>query len=225
MTQTALIIGASRGLGLGLAREYLRRGWQVIGTSRGPSGLDDLVGGSEGRLTVRPLDVTVDAAIDALRESLQGRRLDLLFVNAGVTNRTSETLGAVTVDEFTRVMLTNTRAPLRIVEALAPQVEAGGVIAVMSSGLGSVGRNTSGGWEVYRASKAALNTGIRSFASRYTGATVLTLAPGWVRTDMGGRGASLDVETSVRGLADVIAARSGKGGHAFVDYKGDTVPW
>lgn len=225
MVGTALVAGASRGLGLGLVREYLGRGWAVIGTARGPSELDRLAAEAGGRLTVLPLDVTDDVAIEALGDALAGRTLDLLFVNAGITNRTSEKMGAVSAEDFTRVMLTNVRAPLRLVETLAPQVARGGAIAVMSSGLGSVGDNTGGGWEVYRASKAALNTAMRSLAARHRGATLLTLAPGWVRTDMGGAGASLDVETSVRGLADVIAGRMGRGGHAYLDYRGATVPW
>jgi NAD(P)-dependent dehydrogenase (short-subunit alcohol dehydrogenase family) len=222
---TALIVGASRGLGLGLAREYLRRGWTVIATSRGPSALDALAREAGGRVEVATLDVTREPDIAALRETLDGRSLDLLFVNAGVTNRPTDTFGEVATEEFVRVMLTNVLAPMRIVESFAALVGREGVIAVMSSGLGSVADNTSGGWEVYRASKAALNTAMRSFAARHRRATLLAISPGWVRTDMGGPGASLDVDTSVRGMADVIAARSGKAGHAFVDHKGDTVPW
>lgn len=221
-SRTALIVGASRGLGLGLAREYLRRGWCVVATSRGPSGLDALAGDA---LEVEPLDVTREDEVSALRDGLRGRALGLLFVNAGITNRPSETMGAVTTDEFVRVMVTNALAPLRVMETFAPQVERDGAIAVMSSGLGSVANNTAGGWEVYRASKAALNTAVRSFAARHRDATVLTLDPGWVRTDMGGPNASLDVETSVRGLADVIAGRAGMGGHAYLDHAGATVPW
>ena len=96
----------------------------------------------------------------------------------------------------------------------------------MSSGLGSVTNNTRGGWEVYRASKAALNTMTRSFALRQGGSqTILVVAPGWVRTDMGGSGASLDVDTSVRGMADAIAARQGAGGCLYVNYLNEILPW
>lgn len=224
-SKTALIIGASRGLGLGLVREYLDRGWRVIGTSRGPSALDGLVGEAGGRLDVMPLDVTDEGQLEAFKTALGERRLDLLFVNAGIANDTRTPIGAVSTDDFVRVMVTNTLAPMRLVERLAALVTREGVIAVMSSGLGSVGNNTSGGWEVYRASKAGLNTAMRSFASRHEGATLLTMAPGWVRTDMGGPGASLDIATSVRGMADVIASRAGQGGHAYLDYKGNVVPW
>ncbi len=96
----------------------------------------------------------------------------------------------------------------------------------MSSGLGSVTNNLTGGWEAYRASKAALNTMIRSYAYRApAGRTILTIAPGWVRTDMGGPGATLDIGTSVRGIADVIIARRGVPGHAYVNYEGKELPW
>ncbi len=220
--QTALIIGASRGLGLGLAREYLDRGWRVIATSRGPSDLDAL---ACDRLQIEPLDVTREDQTARLSERLRGRSLDLLFVNAGVNNSRTETMAEVSTDEFVRVMVTNTLAPLRLLDAFADTVGHAGVLAVMSSGLGSVGNNTSGGYEVYRASKAALNIAVRSFAARHPNATVLTFAPGWVRTDMGGDDASLDVGTSVRGLADVIASRAGRPGHAYLDYKGAAVPW
>jgi NAD(P)-dependent dehydrogenase (short-subunit alcohol dehydrogenase family) len=100
------------------------------------------------------------------------------------------------------------------------------VIAAMSSGLGSVANNTRAGWEIYRASKASLNTMLRSFSVRRgDGRTVLAVVPGWVRTDMGGPNAALDVETSVRGMVDAIAARRGRPGAAYVDYQGNDVAW
>lgn len=228
MPQTALIIGASRGLGLGLAAEYLRRGWSVIGTVRGAAhtGLHDLADTAAGRLTIEQADITSPAEIAALRDRLAGRALDLLFVNAGVSNGATETVAGITTDEFTRVMVTNALSPLRAIETLLPCVTPDGSIAVMSSGLGSVANNTTGGWEVYRASKAALNTLMRSLAVRRGGAhTYFTIAPGWVRTDMGGPNAHLDVETSITGVVSAIEARRGKGGLSYVDYQGNTVPW
>ncbi len=223
----ALIVGASRGLGLGLAREYLSRGWHVAATVRGEgTGLHELAGTAEGRLEIEQLDVTEPEQIQALRGRLSGRSLDLLFVNAGVANDPSQTVGDVTTDEFTRLMLTNTLGPMRVVEAFQDLVPAGGTIVVMSSGLGSVARNESGGWEVYRASKAALNTLMRSFAVRRgDGRSCVIMAPGWVRTDMGGPQATLDVETSVKGMADTLAARAGHAGARYLDYRGETVPW
>jgi NAD(P)-dependent dehydrogenase (short-subunit alcohol dehydrogenase family) len=124
-------------------------------------------------------------------------------------------------------MVTNALSPMRVVEAFADLVRPSGTIAVMSSVLGSVGGNTDGGMEVYRASKASLNTLMRSFAARRKGdsRTLLCVHPGWVRTSMGGSEAPLDVETSTRGIADVIAKHQGKPGLAFLDYKGETVAW
>jgi NAD(P)-dependent dehydrogenase (short-subunit alcohol dehydrogenase family) len=223
----ALIVGASRGLGLGLVREHLARGWQVIGTVRGdrPTPLHELQ--ADSALAIETVDINLQDQVAALRQRLNGRALDMLFVNAGVANGPAETLAGTSTDEFMRVMVTNALSPMRVVEAFADLVRPDGVIAVMSSGLGSVTNNVAGGWEVYRASKAALNTLMRSFAARHASdtRTKLIITPGWVRTDMGGAGATLDVATSTRGIADTIAARRGTAGVAFVDYRGQTVAW
>ena len=225
---SALIVGASRGLGLGLAREYLSRDWHVTATVRGdrPQALRALAETHVGRLTVERLDINEAAEIDALRLRLGERRFDVLFVNAGVSNGPAERIGDVGTETFIRVMVTNALSPLRVIEALQDLVPPGGAIAAMSSGLGSVAGNQSGGWEVYRASKAALNTLMRSFAARNPddSRAVLAIAPGWVRTDMGGPEATLDVETSVRGVVDVIEANRSQGVR-YLDYRGDTVPW
>jgi NAD(P)-dependent dehydrogenase (short-subunit alcohol dehydrogenase family) len=228
-TQTALIVGASRGLGLGLAREYLARGWHVVGTVRGSArtGLHNLAEQAAGKLTVETVDITDRPQITALRERLAGRSFDLLFVSAGVANDPADTIGTVSDETFLHVMVTNALGPLRVVETFAPLVVRTGAIAVMSSGLGSVADNEGGGWEVYRASKAALNTLMRSFAARHEGDSrrMLLIAPGWVRTDMGGPSAALDVETSVRGVADMIASRAGGPGLSYLDYQGRTIRW
>ena len=228
-TQTALIIGASRGLGLGLVREYLGRGWHVVGTVRGParSPLHDLADLHPAKLEIETVDINHPAETDALRERLSGRDFDLLFVNAGVSNDRAETVGQVTDESFIRVMVTNALSPMRVVERFESLVPATGVIALMSSGLGSVANNLDGEWEVYRASKASLNTLMRSYAARHTGdpRTLLLIAPGWVRTDMGGPSALLDVETSIRGVVDAITARTGTAGLRYVNYQGNTVPW
>jgi len=226
-TQTALIVGASRGLGLGLAREYLARGWHVTGTVRGSAktALHDLAAASGGALTIETVDINVPAQVSALRDRLAGRQFDLLFVNAGVSNDRAETIATVSDETFTRLMVTNALSPMRVIEVLAPL--ATGAIGAMSSGLGSVANNESGEWEVYRASKAALNTLMRSFAARHRDdkRTLLLIAPGWVRTDMGGPQALLDVETSMRGVVDAIGGRWGKPGLHYVNHQGQTVRW
>jgi NAD(P)-dependent dehydrogenase (short-subunit alcohol dehydrogenase family) len=227
--QTALIVGASRGLGLGLASEYLERGWQVIATVRGTNrtALHDLAQQAAGRLEITTADINQPGQIDALRQCLDGREIDLLFVNAGVSNDPSETVVDVATEEFAQVMVTNALSPLRVVETLLALVQPAGAVAIMSSGLGSVSDNDDGGMEIYRASKAALNTLMRSFAARHAGdtRTLLLIAPGWVRTDMGGPDAPLSVEESVRGVADTIARQFGKRGLHYLDYRGETVRW
>ena len=223
---TALIVGASRGLGLALAEEYLKRGWHVVATVRGDGrpALHDL---SSDRLEIETVDIAQEAQIAALGGRLSGRRFDLLFVNAGVTNDPEERIGAVSTEEFTRVMVTNALGPMRVVETLVDLVPPGGTIGVMSSGLGSIADNHSGGWEVYRGSKAALNMYLRSFAVRngLDRLTYLSVAPGWVRTEMGGAEASLSIEESIPSVVDTITAQSGKPGMRYVDYRGQTVPW
>jgi NAD(P)-dependent dehydrogenase (short-subunit alcohol dehydrogenase family) len=220
--KTALIVGASRGLGLGLVQEYAARGWDVVGTVRDTGTLLHRVPGVE----IETLDVTAVEQITALRHRLKDRTFDLLFINAGIKGDPSENIGDVATDDFMQVMITNALGPLRVLETFADLVTPGGVMAVMSSGLGSVARNTGGGWEVYRASKAALNTLMKSFASRQKKTqTFLVVSPGWVRTDMGGPSATLDVATSVRGMADMIGKRTGNGGVAFVDYDNKDVVW
>ena len=231
---TVLIVGASRGLGLGLVQGYLAQGWNVIGTVRGAtpdgqgrSALHELAEQSGGRLEIESLEVTDTAQIEALRERLSGRTLDLLFVNAGVSNGEGDRIGTSSTDDFVRVMVTNALSPMRIVEALQELVPSTGVIAVMSSGLGSVSGNENGGWEVYRASKAALNTLMRSFAVREAGDPrgFVIMDPGWVRTDMGGPNAHLDVATSVAGMVKTLVAQAGRPGVRFLNYQGHVVNW
>jgi NAD(P)-dependent dehydrogenase (short-subunit alcohol dehydrogenase family) len=227
--KNVLIIGASRGLGYALAAEYLSRGGQVTATVRGAgrTQLHDLAESSAGRLTVETVDITVPEQIVALHERLAHETFDLLFVNAGVTNGPEETVADVSTDTFVRLMVTNALSPVRVVEALQDLVTPKGTIAVMSSGQGSVANNNKGGFEIYRASKSALNQLMRSFAARHAGdpRTLLLIAPGWVRTDLGGSGAPLTIDQSIPGVADTIEAQAGQGGLQYLDYRGQTVPW
>ncbi len=229
ISSTALIIGASRGLGLGLVREYLARGWNVVATVRGeaPTALHGLAEEAGDRLRIEQLEITDPEQIQALRERLAGRTLDLLFVNAGIANGASETIGQASTEAFMQVMVTNALSPMRLVEALQERVPPTGTIVVMSSGLGSIAGNERGGWEVYRGSKAALNMLMRSFAARHATdpRCFVIMAPGWVRTDMGGPDAALDIETSVTGMVDTLAAQSGRAGLHFLNYQGTVMPW
>jgi NAD(P)-dependent dehydrogenase (short-subunit alcohol dehydrogenase family) len=220
---TALIIGASRGLGRALAEEHLKRGWSVIATVRDAGALADL---DHDALRVERLDTTDWAAVDGLAAKLEGTVLDLLFVNAGISGPTGAPIGAVDPDAFTELMLTNSLAPLRLIDKLMPRTRADATIAVMSSGMGSIAQNGSGGWEAYRMSKAALNMGLKSMEARDTASrTWLAITPGWVRTDMGGAGATLRIEESIPRLVDMLERRRETGGCTFVDYKDDVWAW
>src|SRR5580704_10477876 len=209
--QSALIIGASRGLGYALAAEYLARGWQVTATVRGAgrTGLHDLARSSDGRLVVETVDITVPEQVAALHERLAQATFDLLFVNAGVTNGPEETVADVSTDTFIRLMETNALSPMRVIETLRDLVAPRGTIAVMSSGQGSIANNTKGGFEVYRASKSALNQLMRSYAARHAGdpRTLLLVAPGWVQTDLGGPAAPLTIGQSIPGVANTIESQ------------------
>ena len=226
---TVLVVGASRGLGYAMAEEFLNRGWNVVGTVRGPARtrLHELSQRSPGRIEIENLDITIPEQIAALCSRLANRRLDMLFVNAGVTNNPNETIGEVSTEEFIRVMVTNALSPMRVVEALYNVVAEEGTIGVMSSGQGSVSNNTNGLREVYRGSKAALNMFMRSFAARHRGErrSMVLIAPGWVRTELGGPDARLTIEESIPNVVSTLLAVRSKPGLQYLDYLGRTVPW
>lgn len=226
---TVLLLGASRGIGLGLVEEYLSRSWHVVATQRSLTmapALCELVAKSEGTLTILSADVNRPADIAALSRQLEGITLDLLFVVAGVSDDPNQTIGQISLEEFNHLMVTNALSPMRALEQLAQHVRPDGSLAVMSSALGSIATNTTGGYETYRASKAALNMLLRSYAARAGGErSILALMPGWVKTDMGGPDAPVEVKDSTAGLADTIAKHASQPGVAFVDYQGNVIPW
>ena len=226
--KSALIVGASRGLGAAIVGELLERGWRVTGTCRRgkPTQLQALAEKFPATLEIENIDITREEEISALESRLKGRTFDLLFVNAGVANPRNEPIGAIATDEFVRVIVTNSLSPMRIVERLAENVRAGGTLGVMSSGQGSVADNEGGGFEVYRASKAALNMLMRSFAARKgQDHALLLLAPGWVRTDLGGQAGRFCVEEVIHDLVDTLTAQEGKPGLRYLDRFGKTVRW
>ncbi|WP_410600922.1 SDR family NAD(P)-dependent oxidoreductase [Amycolatopsis sp. lyj-90] len=223
----ALVIGASRGLGLALAEELARRGRQVIATARQEGGeLRAKADASNGRLRVESLEMTSDDQLAALRERLDGTELDLLFVNAAI-DRGNLPITEVSADTFAEVMLTNALSPLRTVEALRDLVVPGGTVAVMSSRQGSVSLNTRPGFELYKASKAALNQLMRSYSTRHAddGHTKLLIHPGHNQTPLGGPGAPLSPAESMPAVVDVLEAQAGAKGLQFLDLYGEVVPW
>ena len=226
---TALIIGASRGLGLALAEDYLKRGWRVIGTVRGGArtGLHELAAWEGGRLEIETVDVTAPEQVAALGRRLGGRTIDLLFVNAGIASNVEQSIGEVPTEDFVRLMVTNALSPMRVLETLEGLVPPTGTIGVMSSGLGSIAENDQGSWAAYSASKAALNMLMRGFAARRARdpRAMVVMAPGWVRTDMGGAGADLEIGESIPGVVDVLTEAGGQPGLRFLDHTGRTVRW
>ena len=228
---TILIVGASRGLGHAMAAEFVTRGWSVVGTVRDRAAhtpLHDLADKHKGRVEIEVLDIRELDQIGALHERLSGRTFDILFVNAGTVNQDpSQTISEVSTDEFTRVMLTNALSPLRVIEGLLDLVAPNGLIGVMSSGQGSIANNEVGLREVYRASKAALNMLMRSFAARQAeaGRPMVLMAPGWIRTDMGGPGAPFSIEETIPSLVDTLLSKRDRPSLEYLDRFGRTVPW
>lgn len=213
-----------------MAAEFLKKGWNVIGTVRNGSRtlLHDLADEYRDHLTIETVDINEQAQVLALRNRLSGRVLDMLFVNAGTTTHDEHVhIGKVTTKEFIRVMITNALSPVRVIETLQDLVPAGGLIGAMSSGQGSIANNETGLREVYRGSKAALNMFMRSFAARQSGTAraMVVMAPGWVRTALGGPDARLSIGESVPSLVNVLLAKQDKPGLEYLDYLGRTVPW
>lgn len=225
MLQEALVTGANRGIGLEYARQLKERGYRVTGTARDPDSADEL---RALDIEILPLDVTDPDSVDALAEATSGRPLDLLVNNAGIGVR-GEPLGRLEYDKMVRYFDTNTLGPLRLAEAMLPRLRAGSrkVIANMTSRMGSIEDNGSGGSYAYRASKAALNMVNRSLAVdlRDDGIIAVVLHPGWVRTRMGGSSARIDPEESVGGLLDVIEGLGPEDSGEFFDYTGERLPW
>ena len=228
---TILLIGATRGLGHAMAAEFVKTGWNVVGTTRpvqGRTQLHDLADTNPGRVEVETVDICEPDQIAALRTRLAGRMFDILFVNAGIANANpSETFGAISTAEFIRVMVTNALGPMRTIEALQDLVPANGLIGVMSSGQGSIANNTNGANQVYRGSKSALNQHMRSYAGRQASEprALLLMAPGWIRTDMGGPNAPFGIEETIPDIVKVLLSKRGKPGLEFLDRMGNVVPW
>ncbi|WP_313200650.1 SDR family oxidoreductase [Pseudomonas sp.] len=225
-SRTALIIGASRGLGLGLVQRLHEDGWNIVATVRNPQqpgALADVPG-----VRIEQLEMNDTTQLDGLQQRLQGQLFDLVFINAGVMGPLPQDLETVNSQAIGDLFMTNAVAPIRVARRLAGQVREGsGVLAFMSSILGSVSIPDGGEICLYKASKAALNSMINSFVVdlQRPDLCVLAMHPGWVKTDMGGENAEIDVLTSTRGMLEQIKAQSGHGGLRFINYKGESLTW
>ncbi len=178
--------------------------------------------------TLATVDIDDAASVDALAKSLLGQTFDVVFINAGVSGPSHHSADLATTEEIGKLFATNSVSPIRLARKLLGNVVPGGTVAFMTSVLGSIAANDSGWMELYRASKTALNSLIKSFVvgldEKNKSLTVLAVHPGWVRTDMGGADAPLDVATSVRGIVDQLEKNAGKGGLTYLDYQGTEIP-
>lgn len=225
MSKTVLIAGASRGIGLEFAVQYAAEGWQVVAGCRSP---EKAKGWMPAKVDLQVLDTTDANSIAALAWHLDDEPLDLLIVNAGVLGPDTNSFSAPGDTAFDQVMHTNVLGPMRMIQAFGSNVaRAGGVIAVMSSKMGSIETATGRDALAYRCSKAAANMVTKVAANEYgpQGATVICLHPGWVRTDMGGPNAMVGVSESVEGLRKVIADLDPDDNGSFLDYTGHRLDW
>ena len=232
MQKTVLITGANRGLGLEFSRQYAEAGWRVIAACRSPVGAKELalLADEYSSVQIEALDVADFAEIDVLAEQLGDEAIDVLINNAGVYGDTAaHGFGQLDYQVWAATLQVNTLAPLKMAEAFLPHLERGDdrLIATVSSLMGSVTDNTSGGSLVYRSSKAGLNAAMKSLSIdlRPRNIGVLILHPGWVRTDMGGENALIDAEESVTGMRQQIKSFNIAQTGQFIKYDGTVMPW
>ena len=217
---TVLITGANRGLGLEFARQYAADGWDVIATARRPDSAEELAGVG---VELQVLDAADPSSIAALAQRLNGRAVDVMIANAGMMGPP-----ALDAEGWLATLQTNAVGPTLLAEALKANVAASAqkkMIAITSE-MGSIGDNSSGGYIAYRSSKAALNAAWRSLSIDWRGEVVLALFhPGWVQTDMGGANATLGAPTSVAGMRRVVAGLGPERSGSFLTWDGRELPW
>lgn len=229
---TVLITGANRGLGLEFTRQYAADEWQVFAACREPDAaneLQQLAARSGGRIRVLKLDVTDTASVRAAAAGLKDEPVDLLLNNAGVGSPRNQQLGSLDYAAWARVLDANTLGPMRVVEAFLGHVAKGKQkrIVTITSAMGSIEDNTSGGSYAYRSSKAAVNIVVKSLSIDLAprGITCVVMHPGWVRTDMGGQGGKLSPTECIQSLRSVIAKLRPEDSGRFLNYDGEPFPW
>ncbi len=224
---TILVVGASRGLGLALAEAFCMRNWHVIATVRGTSeGLEALKARFPSTLEEETVDICSEADVRRLRKRLDGRSIDMLFVNAGIAKSITSTASNAPEQDFLDMMLVNAFSPMRLIELFEDLVVPHGTIATMSSELGSITGN-DGFWDLYASSKAALNMLMKCFSGRRPDdlRAKLVVAPGWIKTEMGGTEATFTIEEAIPQVVDMLEQNHGKPGLRFVDRFDETLPW
>ncbi len=227
---TVLVTGANRGLGLEFCKQYAGKGWKVIACCRYPEHaieLNSIAG--QYSLQIEALDVANFDQIDTLSKKLSNCVIDVLINNAGIYGDRGNDFGHLSYTEWLNSLTINTLAPVKIVEAFLPQIKQGHkkLIVSISSLMGSIADNGSGGSILYRSSKAALNASMKSLSIdlKRHAIGVLILHPGWVQTDMGGVNALIDTKTSVGGMCAVIDGFNLNLTGCFINYDGKALPW
>ncbi|MEQ1635339.1 MAG: SDR family oxidoreductase [Methylococcales bacterium] len=229
---TVLITGANRGLGLEFCKQYAAEGWHVIACCRDPQAATALMSlaGLHSRMAVFPLDVADFSAIDQLAEKLGTLNLDVLINNAGVYGDAKDQgFGELDYASWSKTLAVNVQAPVKMAEMFLPHLKRGDkkLLATVSSLMGSIADNSSGGSILYRSSKAAVNAAMKSIALdlKVQQIGVLILHPGWVKTDMGGSNAPLSAAESIKGMRQVIEGFSLAQSGSFIKYDGTSMPW
>ncbi|MCP4984111.1 MAG: SDR family oxidoreductase [Gammaproteobacteria bacterium] len=228
---TILITGANRGIGLELTEQFAQDGWQVLACCRNPSDATQLQALAERdpSTEIHALDVTNYTQMASLADQLGNRPIDILLSNAGIYGSKGVGFGEVDAEEWRQVLEVNTIAPLMLVQAFVEQVASSQkkLVAVISSKVGSIADNSSGGSYVYRSSKTAVNQVVKSLsidlASRDIG--VISLHPGWVKTDMGGANAEISTDDSVSGLKNILQSAGLAQSGQFIEFNGSSIPW
>tara|TARA_B100000780_G_scaffold273618_1_gene237429 strand:- start:202 stop:888 length:687 start_codon:yes stop_codon:yes gene_type:complete len=227
--KTVLITGSNRGLGLAFAKCYSENNYNVIACCRNTDIASDLISLSKkyNSIQIHSLDVSNTDQIKALSNSLQSQPIDILINNAGIYR--PSTFGNIDKDGWMDSFLVNTIAPYEIIQNFLPNLLIGESKKVVSitSKMGSIDDNTSGGSYIYRSSKTALNSMMRSLSHDLLsqGISTLTLHPGWVKTDMGGAGAWIDANESVKGMMNQIEKLSINNSGQYIDYAGKSINW
>ncbi|HRN81732.1 MAG TPA: SDR family oxidoreductase [Nitrosomonas europaea] len=230
---TVLITGANRGIGLEFARQYAADGWQVVACCRQPQqaeALNRLADQYKDQFSIHRLDVRELAEIDQLSHKLQDLPIDILINNAGVyPHAQNGEFGHISYDDWMEAFRVNTFAPLKMVEALVEQIACSQlkIVATITSKMGSIVDNQRGGSYIYRSSKAAVNMVVKSLAIdlQPRGIIAVLLHPGWVQTDMGGRGALISTKQSVTGMKSILGRVTHSDTGKFIAYDGQHIPW
>lgn len=232
MPETVVITGANRGLGLEFARSYAEQGHRVFACCRQPeqaTALAELAAGSDGRLSVHPLNVVNESHRQALAAVLTGTAVDILINNAGMYPHRGIGFGDLEASQWLEGFYVNAIGPVLLAQTLVNNIAASQrkLIASVTSKMGSIEDNGSGGAYAYRSSKTALNSAMRSLAHdlEERGISVILLHPGWVKTDMGGVNAMITVEESVAQMRAIIDRAGIDDSGTFFDRNGKTIPW